>query len=172
MTEIVLSISTQELCQYQRLIQQLIIEVVDHGIAQPVMGKDVVDWAFDTTSVHWLQKAVRLRYDLELDWISVAMVIDLLQENESLRKQNQCIQEVWVLFLTGIRNHDLGGNVRAAILRPQSLVVVLAPRNVGVCLSVAQDALAKALAVPQGEICHFLNPPLKIVSETFADLLI
>jgi len=99
MAEIVLSISIQELCQYQGFSQQLIIEVVDHGIAQPVMGKDVVDWVFDTTSVHWLQKAVRLHYDLELDWISVAMVIDLLQENESLRKQNQCLGQQLNRFL-------------------------------------------------------------------------
>jgi chaperone modulatory protein CbpM len=99
MSEMVLSISTQELCQYQGFSQQLIIEVVDHGIAQPVKGKDVVDWVFDTTSVRWLQKAVRLHYDLELDWISVAMVIDLLQENESLRKQNRCLEQQLNRFL-------------------------------------------------------------------------
>ena len=99
MAKVVLSISTQELCQFQGFSQQLIIEVVDHGIAQPVMGKDVVDWVFDTTSVRWLKKAVRLHYDLELDWISVAMVIDLLQENESLRTRNQCLEQQLNRFL-------------------------------------------------------------------------
>jgi chaperone modulatory protein CbpM len=93
MAELVLSISTQELCQYQGLNQHLIVEIVEHGIAQPVEGKDVVEWVFDTSSVHWLQKAVRLHYDLELDWIAVATVIELLQENESLRKQNQCLEQ-------------------------------------------------------------------------------
>jgi chaperone modulatory protein CbpM len=99
MSKVVLSISTQELCQIQGFSQQLIVEVVDHGIAQPVMGEDVVDWIFDTTSARWLQKAVRLHYDLELDWISVAMVIDLLQENESLRKQNRCLEQQLNRFL-------------------------------------------------------------------------
>ena len=99
MADMVLSISTQELCQFQGFSQQLIIEVVDHGIAQPVTGKDVVDWVFDTTSVRWLQKAVRLHYDLELDWISVAMVIDLLQENESLRTRNQYLEQQLNRFL-------------------------------------------------------------------------
>jgi chaperone modulatory protein CbpM len=93
MTDIVLSISLRELCQYEGLNEQLIVEVVEHGIAQPVAGDDVVDWVFDTTSVHWLKKAVRLHYDLEIDWIAVAMVIDLLQKNETLRRQNQCFEQ-------------------------------------------------------------------------------
>jgi chaperone modulatory protein CbpM len=93
MTDMVLSISLYELCQYQGLTEQLIIEVVDHGIAQPVAGNDVVDWVFDATGVHWLQKAVRLHDDLEIDWIAVAMVIDLLQQNEALKRQNQCFEQ-------------------------------------------------------------------------------
>ncbi len=80
MTELVLSISLHELCQCEGLSQQLIVEVVDHGIAQPVAGQSVVDWVFDTTSVHWLRKAVRLHDDLEIDWVAVAMVIDLLRQ--------------------------------------------------------------------------------------------
>lgn len=89
MTEMVLSISLHELCQYEELTEQLIIEVVDHGIAKPVAGKDVPDWVFDAAGVHWLRKAARLHYDLEIDWIAVAMVIDLLQRNETLQRQNQ-----------------------------------------------------------------------------------
>ena len=90
MTDMVLSISLYELCQYQGLTEQLIIEVVDHGIAQPVAGNNVIDWVFDATSVHWLRKAVRLHYDLEIDWIAVAMVVDLLQKNEALQRENEC----------------------------------------------------------------------------------
>ena len=86
----VLSISLQELCQCEGLTEQIIIEVVNHGIAQPVAGSNVVDWVFDATSVHWLRKAVRLHYDLEIDWIAVAMVVDLLQKNEALQRENEC----------------------------------------------------------------------------------
>jgi chaperone modulatory protein CbpM len=93
MAEMVLSISVHELCQYEGLSQQLIVEVVDHGIAQPMAGRNVVDWVFDTTSVHWLRKAVRLHYDLEIDWVAVAMVIDLLRQNEALQKQNERVEQ-------------------------------------------------------------------------------
>ena len=99
MTELVLSISVQELCQCEEFTEQLIIEVVDHGIAKPVEGKEVTDWVFDTTSVHWLRKAVRLHDDLEIDWIAVAMVIDLLRQNESLQKQNQRFEQQLRRFL-------------------------------------------------------------------------
>lgn len=93
MTEIVFHISLTELCQYEGFTENLIVQAVDYGIAQPVAGNDVADWVFDTASVYWLQKAVRLYYDFEIDWIAVAMLIDLLQENEALLKQNDCFEQ-------------------------------------------------------------------------------
>jgi chaperone modulatory protein CbpM len=99
MTDIVLGVSLHELCQCEGVTEQLIIEVVDHGIAQPVAGNNVVDWVFDASSVHWLQKAVRLHYDLEIDWIAVAMVIDLQRKNEALRRENECIERRLKRFL-------------------------------------------------------------------------
>lgn len=99
MTELVLGISLRELCQYEGLSQQIIVEVVEHGIAQPVAGRDAGEWVFDTTSVHWLRKAVRLHSDLDIDWIAVAMVIDLLQKNEALQRQNQCFEQQLKRFL-------------------------------------------------------------------------
>tara|TARA_B110000503_G_scaffold118459_1_gene179416 strand:+ start:1194 stop:1499 length:306 start_codon:yes stop_codon:yes gene_type:complete len=99
MTERVLSISLHELCQYDELSEQIVVEVVDHGIAQPVAGRNVVDWVFDTTSVHWLRKAVRLHSDLEIDWIAVAMVIDLLRRNEALEQRNRHFEQQLQRFL-------------------------------------------------------------------------
>jgi chaperone modulatory protein CbpM len=99
MTELVLSISLSELCQCEGFSQQLIVEVVEHGIAQPVAGQNVVDWVFDTTTVHWLRKAVRLHDDLEIDWVAVAMVIDLLRQNEALQKRNEYFEQQLKRFL-------------------------------------------------------------------------
>ena len=99
MTDLVLSVSVTELCQYEGLSEQIIVEVVEHGIAQPVAGRDVVDWVFDTTSVHWLRKAVRLHTDLDIDWVAVAMVIELLQKNEALERRNQYFEQQFRRFL-------------------------------------------------------------------------
>ena len=99
MTDLVLSVSVTELCQYEGLSEQIIVEVVEHGIAQPVAGRDVVDWVFDTTSVHWLRKAVRLHADLDIDWVAVEMVIELLQKNEALERRNQYFEQQFRRFL-------------------------------------------------------------------------
>jgi len=99
MTEILLKVSVSELCQLESITQQIIIEAVDHGIAEPLEGSAVTEWVFDTGSAHWLKKAVRLRQDLEIDWIAVAMLIDLLQQKESLERENQCIQQQLARFL-------------------------------------------------------------------------
>jgi chaperone modulatory protein CbpM len=93
MTEMVLSMSLRELCQCEGCSEQVIVEIVEHGIAHPVAGSEVVDWEFDTTSVYWLRKAVRLHADLEIDWVAVAMVIDLLRQNEALQRQNQRFEQ-------------------------------------------------------------------------------
>ena len=92
MAELVVNISLQELCEYDGITEQIIIEVVDHGIAQPAAGRGVPDWVFDAGNVHWLRKAVRLHDDLDIDWVAVAMVIELLQQNEALRQKNQYIE--------------------------------------------------------------------------------
>ena len=101
MTDIVMSISLHELCQYEGLSEQLIVEVVDHGIAQPVTDAKTVDWVFEATSVHWLRKAVRLHDDLDIDWVAVAMVIDLLKQNEALQRQNEYFQHQLRRFCDG-----------------------------------------------------------------------
>lgn len=93
MTDVALRMSLHELCQYDGLDEQLIVEVVEHGIAQPIAGRSVVDWEFETATVFWVRKAVRLHSDLEIDWVAVAMVIDLLKRNAELEKRNQCFEQ-------------------------------------------------------------------------------
>ena len=93
MTNTLLKMSLLELCQFEDLDESIIIEVVEHGIAKRVEGKKAENWVFDTTSGYWLQKAVRLHVDLEIDWVAVAMVIDLLQEKEKLQKELEHYQQ-------------------------------------------------------------------------------
>lgn len=88
MIEVTVRVSFYELCHQERLEENLVIDAVEYGIAEPVAGDECTNWVFDTTGVYWLKKAVRLYYDLEIDWVAVAMLIDLLRERETLRKQN------------------------------------------------------------------------------------
>jgi len=99
MSETILRISLNELCEAEEINQDIIIEVVEYGIAAPVVGNTVDEWAFDPTSVHWLKKAIRLSRELEIDWVAVAMVIELLKQKEQLQQQNQNLQRQLERFL-------------------------------------------------------------------------
>lgn len=92
MNEISCHISLVELCQGEGIQREVIVDVVEYGIAKPVSGKDSSDWVFDTRSVHWIKKAIRLSQDLEIDWLAVSMVVDLLQQKQALEHKNRQLQ--------------------------------------------------------------------------------
>lgn len=82
------SISLDELCQSVQIDKELVISIVDYGIAKPVGGEASHEWLFDDVSAHWLKKAVRLSRELEIDLVAVAMVIELLKQKERLEQEN------------------------------------------------------------------------------------
>ncbi|WP_025563035.1 chaperone modulator CbpM [Psychromonas sp. SP041] len=90
-------ISLSELCQLERIESHHIIEIVENGIVKPIaktISADATDnnkkpdWEFETASVYWIKKAVRLHQDLEIDWLAVALLIDLIQQRDALQKEN------------------------------------------------------------------------------------
>lgn len=99
MTQILVKVTVKELCQIERITEQIIIEAVDYGIVKPRGGRSVTEWVFDTNSAHWLKKAIRLHQDLEIEWLAVSMLIELLQQKESLEREKQCIQQQLKRFL-------------------------------------------------------------------------
>jgi chaperone modulatory protein CbpM len=99
MSKALLTISFTELCEFENITEEVIIQVVEYGIALPIEGDSSADWVFDATSVCWLKKAVRLYQDLQVDWVAVAMVIDLLQQKEALQKENEYFQRQLERFL-------------------------------------------------------------------------
>lgn len=95
-------ISLSELCQLERIESHFIIEIVENGIVKPIAytdnsaatdNNDKPNWEFDTSSVYWIKKAVRLHLDLEIDWLAVALLIDLIQQRDALQKENAFFQQ-------------------------------------------------------------------------------
>ena len=99
MVATVLRIAVSELCEQDGLSHGLLLEMVQYDIARPVAGSSIEDWVFDATAAHWLKKALRLRRDLDLDWVAVAMLIDLLRERERLDQENQQLRQRLGRFL-------------------------------------------------------------------------
>jgi chaperone modulatory protein CbpM len=61
-----------------------IIELVDEGILEPV-GRELGEWCFPGTSLGRARIAMHLQRDLDINIAGVALVLDLLDELESLR---------------------------------------------------------------------------------------
>ncbi|EED32830.1 conserved hypothetical protein [gamma proteobacterium NOR5-3] len=93
-------VTVKELCEREGVSHDALLEVIQHEIAEPLEGSCVDDWCFDVTSAHWVKRALRLQRDLEIDWIAVAMLIDLLREREALDRENQALRQRLERFLT------------------------------------------------------------------------
>lgn len=86
-------ISCKELCDLESVNEECVLEAVDHGIINPLEGAQLNDWIFSVTEVIWFKKAIRLQQDLELDWVSISMVVELLQHKELLEQENQLLRQ-------------------------------------------------------------------------------
>jgi chaperone modulatory protein CbpM len=105
MSEKLFSISFNELCELEGIESQLVLEIVEYEIVIPLNRntKDASEehWVFDTDSLQWIKKALRLRRDLEIDWVAIAMVIDLMRQKEALQGEIESYQRQLDRFLSG-----------------------------------------------------------------------
>jgi chaperone modulatory protein CbpM len=94
-----LQLSYQELCEYDEINEGVVLHIVEYNIVAPVTGKDLSSWHFRTSDITWIQKALRLHHDLDMDWVAVATIIDLLKQQETLQQENRCLRQQLQRFL-------------------------------------------------------------------------
>lgn len=99
MNDTLTSITYSELCQIEGLKGELIIASVEYGIVKPIQRAQDKEWIFEPGSVYWIKKASRLHTDLEIDWVAVSMVIELLKHNAELKKENARIKRLLKRFM-------------------------------------------------------------------------
>lgn len=63
-----------------------VVELVDEGVLTP-SGDDVEQWLFGGATLRRARRALRLTRDLELDAAGTALVLDLLDEIQTLRSR-------------------------------------------------------------------------------------
>lgn len=78
--------SLVELCECAKASQEQVIEMVEEGILDPE-GASIHTWRFDTKALKRLQIAIHLQHDLGVNLPGSALVLDLLEEREMLRRQ-------------------------------------------------------------------------------------
>lgn len=80
--------SLRDLCRACGVHAELVIEMVEEGVLEP-RGGAPGEWRFSGSAVIRAQKALRLAQDLRLNWPGAALVLDLLEEIESLRRDRR-----------------------------------------------------------------------------------
>lgn len=104
MSTTLMRVTVSELCERDGVSREALFELVQHDVVEPIEGSNVDDWCFDVTGAHWLKRALRLKRDLDIDWVAVAMLIDLLREREALAQENQCLRQRLDRFLLDSEN--------------------------------------------------------------------
>lgn len=89
-TGIVLSdevtLTLEEFCQACGIDEQQVREMIAHGLLEP-RGESPPQWRFSFIAVHRSQSALRLQRDLEINLAGAALVLDLMDEINALRRK-------------------------------------------------------------------------------------
>lgn len=92
MTTTTFTLRVADLCARASLEEPDVREIVASGIIAP-RDHAAPEWEFDPDVTALLARAVRLHRDLHLDWPGVALALQLLQEIEALRRENQLLRQ-------------------------------------------------------------------------------
>lgn len=79
-------LSLREISRACSVHAEWIIELVDEGIIEP-HGSDVVHWRFRGPHLRRAQTTLRLQHDLGVNLAGAALVLELMDEIESLRNR-------------------------------------------------------------------------------------
>jgi len=79
-----MELSLTELCQASRLPAERVLELVEHGVIEPV-GPEPAVWRFQAISLRRVRFVQRLEQDLGVNIAGAALALDLLAELELLR---------------------------------------------------------------------------------------
>ena len=87
MSRLIMQLNIDEFCQCAELPQTILLEIVEHGIVEP-SGATPEQWRFGSNALAVVKRAFRLQTDLQIDWAGVALALQLLDELEQLRAEN------------------------------------------------------------------------------------
>lgn len=79
-------LTLSELSQACHVNEEVIIEMVEEGLLEPE-GKSVAKWQFNSSQLRRARSALRLQHDLNINFAGLAVILDLIEELQSLRRQ-------------------------------------------------------------------------------------
>jgi len=84
-------LTLSQLCRVCAVHADYVIELVEEGVIQP-HGEEITQWYFPGLSIQRTRKARRLQADLGINLAGVAVILELLDEVDSLRLRLKDLQ--------------------------------------------------------------------------------
>ena len=86
------SFSLVELCELCSLPAETVIEMVEEGLIDPLESTAAPVWRFPADTLPRIQTALRLQRDLRVNLAGAALVLDLLDELQTLRSRMKSLE--------------------------------------------------------------------------------
>lgn len=97
-TNLMVRFSLEEVCHRAELPNEILIAIVEEGILSP-QGQSPEEWCFDASMLCTAKRAARLHRDLGIEWASIPLFLDMIDELEQLRAQNKTLHQRLNRFL-------------------------------------------------------------------------
>ncbi len=92
-SDVIDALSLSELSRFCQADETWVIELVEHGVLEPV-GSASGNWRFVGTSIVRAKKARRLKRDLGINTPGIALVLDLLEERDAVLRRLARYEEI------------------------------------------------------------------------------
>ena len=79
------TLTMTELCRFCDADSAWVVELVEHGALDP-QNTSATEWEFHAISIARARKARRLQRDFEVNAAGIAVILDLLEERDALRR--------------------------------------------------------------------------------------
>ncbi|MDN8599792.1 chaperone modulator CbpM [Citrobacter enshiensis] len=99
MANVTVTFTITEFCLHTGVSEEELNEIVGLGVIEPYERK-AATWQFDDHAASVVQRALRLRHELALDWPGIAVALTLLEENAQLREENRLLRQRLSRFIT------------------------------------------------------------------------
>lgn len=80
--------SLKEICRLCNVPAEIIEDMIDEGLITP-KGLDPFEWRFTAVEIRRIQISLRLQRDLRVNLPGCALVLDLLEELDELRRRSR-----------------------------------------------------------------------------------
>lgn len=92
MANVTVTFTLSEFCLHTGVSEEDLYEIVGLGVVEPYEIQ-ATRWVFDDHAASVVQRAVRLRQELALDWPGIAVALTLMEDIAHLRQENRLLRQ-------------------------------------------------------------------------------